>query len=327
MKLMITLPMNITENQIDNYMKEGVDIIRFNFSHIDYERFIYLYKYIREKYPQVKILQDLQGQKIRVLSNYKYSTKIESGKKVCFCSEKFYLQNLFKVSYILIPVTWNCDFHLLYEQSKKILIGSTEFKKEKVEQECIYCIALSDCIIRADKGINFVGIDRTKLLLTEKDRYDLDFIKKYPVDYICMSFVESVNLLKELKTIINEFSYNAKLIAKIETMNGVNNLKEILVECNGIMIGRGDLSKEVDNFVFGEIQSNIVNIMNCWHNKEFIIGTYILQNMIYNKQPTVSELTAIQYFKENKIDTLMLSDEILIGKYPYECIKFLKALI
>jgi pyruvate kinase len=324
MELMITLSADISKEQIDNLLQEKVEVIRFNFSHIDYMKFIDLYSYIRENYSNVKILQDLQGQKIRVLKEYKYNTKIEKGKSVCFCNNEYYLKNLFKVPYILVPITWEYSFVSLFEQTKKILIGTTEFIKDRVEKDCLFCTAMSDCVIRGEKGINFVGIDRTIMTLTEKDKRDLEFIKKYPVDYICVSFVENINILQDLKNILKGFDYKPKIISKIETMNGVENLKKILVECDGIMLGRGDLSKEIDLHIFGKYQSEVINIMNCWSNKEFIIGTYILQNMIYTTTPTVSELTAIQYFKENNVSMLMLSDETLIGKHPLKCLKLLR---
>ena len=326
MKLMITVPINISLEHLKQYIELGVDVIRFNFSHIDLELFEKLYFYVKNNYPDIKILQDLQGEKIRIHQHYIHDIKIDKGRKICFCDEEYYKKHAYKVPYALLPINWEHDFKDLF-LAKKIIIGSTEIKKESLlNDSAIIGVAEEDFVIRADKGINFVDINRQQLSLTKKDIEDLDFIKDYSTDYICISFVENKSILKDIKEKIQDYSFRPKIIAKIETLTGCKNIKEILTECDGIMLGRGDLSKELEPIEFIKQQANIINIAkeNC---KEIIVGTYAMCSMLYSERPSVSDLTSLQYLKDKNIDCLMLSDEIVIGKYAKQTIELVNRII
>lgn len=326
MDIMITLKNNTSIEKIDKYIQLGANIIRFNFSHIDKNWVKKTVVYIKNKYPQVKVLQDLQGCKIRILKDYKYNVKVEKDKKVCFCNEKFYLEHLFKVPYILVPISWKKDFKLLYD-AKKIIIGNNEFKKLSfLNENAFLCVSTNECILRAEKGVNFINLDRQKLLYEDEDVINILEMKDIDFDYICLSFVEQAKALKEIKNIMSKNNIDAKLIAKIETLNGFLNFDDILTECDGILLGRGDLSKETNSIDFFNIQKDIIKKMEL-NDKKLIIGTYIFQGMIKNNKPSVSDLTAIEYFLEHKVDSLMLSDEIVVGLYPQECIELLKKII
>ena len=326
MELMITVPVNISLEELNEYLSIGVTSVRFNFSHNDFNLFKNVYSYIKCNYPNVKILQDLQGEKIRVNSKYIHDIKIDKGRKVCFCNEKYYKENAYKVPYALLPINWEHDFKDLF-LAEKITIGATDIEKEKIIDNCaIVGTALNNFVIRADKGINFVGIDRQNLSLTTKDLEDLKFIENYPVDYICVSFVENIEILKEVKEIIKDYDFRPKIIAKIETKNGCENIKKILTVCDGIMLGRGDLSKEVEPLEFIKYQEKVIKETKKV-GKELIVGTYAMCSMLYSERPSVSDLTGVQYLKEKNVDCLMLSDEIVVGKNQKKTIQLVKNII
>jgi pyruvate kinase len=337
MKIVCSMGPNIKGKiDIDNLAKAGMNMMRFNFSHINYELAKELMIYAKESYPKIPIIQDLQGNKLRISSLLKRTIRVHPNEEIFFCSEDFYSKNYNgSESYILIPIKLEGKFSLIYE-SKNILMkdATMEFKVDSriKDKELIKTTVVRGGIIRGEKGINVPNIDRRGMGLTGKDKRDILFGLKNRVDIICLSYVTSEKNINELKVYINKLIKNnpqykyPKIWAKVECKEAIRNFHEILKAVDGIMLGRGDLSAEVDITEMPKIQSQLINIMKK-SKKEFIIATYILESMKYSTIPNVAEVNEIYNFISNQVSGVMLAGEVSVGKYPLETVSLLKRTI
>jgi pyruvate kinase len=328
---------NVKEKaDIDNLVKAGMSMMRFNFSHINYELAKELIKYSKENHPKIPIIQDLQGNKLRTSPMLRKTIRVHPHEEILFCSEDFYLKHSSNnESANLVPVKLEGKFSLLYE-SKKILMkdATMEFKVEEKyrDKEVIRTTVVRGGIIRGEKGINAPDIDRRGMTLTIKDKRDIAFGLKNKVDIICLSYATSERNLQELKAYINKIIKNnpeyknPKIWAKIECKEGIKNFQQILKVVDGIILGRGDLSAEVDIIEIPKIQEHLINTMRK-SKKEFIIGTYILESMKYSPIPSIVEVNDIHNFIQNKVSGVMLAGEVSVGKYPLETVSFLRRII
>lgn len=337
MKIICSIGPNVKKDtDIDEMIGHGMDMMRFNFSHINYEFTRELMEYSKEKYPKVPIIQDLQGNKLRISSLLRKETKVFPGDDIVFCSERVYYSELNdNTNKIVIPIKLEGEFSLLFEAQKFLMKDATmEFKIDSIirERNIINTKVIRGGIIRGGKGINAPGINRSKMFLTKKDKNDVIFGLQNNVNIICLSYVSNSRDIEELKSFIKENVKKnptfkmPKVWAKIESVEGVRNLNHILKVVDGIMLGRGDLSAEIDMVDLPKVQHEIINTMRK-SDKEFVIGTYILESMKRSLIPLPSEVNDIYNFIRNKVDGVMLAGEVAIGRYPLETISFLKEII
>ena len=161
--------------------------------------------------------------------------------------------------------------------------------------------------------------------ITTKDIQDIEFGIKNSVDFIAASFVRSEKDLNILEQILSKKKSKAKIIAKIENQEGLDNIKNISKSAWGIMVARGDLGIETSLTDLPNIQRKIM--YSCAvHGKRSIVATHLLESMINNPTPTRAEVTDIANAIYEGADALMLSGETSVGKYPIECVQFLKSL-
>lgn len=324
---------NNTDSLLRLY-KAGMNVVRFNFSHTDYNNTEHLISFAREKCPDLQILQDLQGVKLRVAQEYPFEIKVISGQEVVFCSSEVYMQarDSFEIKQLLIPVYFDGDFSSL-STARTILMkdASMEFRIEEFQSPFIKTTVSRGGVVRARKALNAPGMDRSKLDLTEKDRHDILWGLERSVDIICLSFVCSSNQIKKMKEFITKEgkgikTNNPKIWAKIETNEGLDNFSSILRNVDGIMLGRGDLAPEIGIYEVPEVQSTLLKKMK-GNTKDFIIATQVLESMTRNPFPSRPELNDIYYCLSNKVSGFMLCAETGIGRYPVMAIKTLKDMI
>lgn len=336
MELICSIGPNIKEfNDVKAFINAGMTIPRFNFSHIDYEMFEELVKKIREEYPDMKILQDLQGNKLRISKLYTYENKVIEGEQVLFCMENQYknLMNIFREKRIkIIPISYSGvleDFKNVNEIYMKD--ATMNFKVLKKNESFILAITKRGGILRAEKGVNAPGLLRGNLILTPKDRNDIEIGLKNKVDIICASYVTSANDIKEIKNYIkklkkqHKYEHTPKIWAKIECKEAIENFDEILKCSDGIMIGRGDLKAEIDIEELPIQQEKIITKMKR-SSKPLVIATHLLESLKKEDKPTVSEITVIYNLIINKVNGLMLCTEVSISKDPIKIIKWLNSL-
>lgn len=163
-------------------------------------------------------------------------------------------------------------------------------------------------------------------VITEKDLRDLDFGLKQGVEYVCLSYVKSEEDILRLKKEIADRKGVAKVIAKVERQEALDNLESIIKVSDGIMLGRGDLANDVPLEKIPFIEASVVAACNK-SNKPVIVATQMLLSMVENPQPTRAEVTDIAYAIILNADAVMLSEETARGKYPVEAIAIMEKVI
>ena len=170
-------------------------------------------------------------------------------------------------------------------------------------------------ILTPKKGVNLPDSKLTMPSMTEKDFEDLQFIIAQKLDWVALSFVRKVEDIKSLKKILKEHESKIKVIAKIEMPEAIINLRDIIVESDGIMVARGDLGVEVPIEQVPIIQKNIIK--KCMHRaKPVIVATQMMESMLDRTKPNRSEVSDVANAVLEGADAVMLSGETATGLYP-----------
>ncbi|OJJ18831.1 pyruvate kinase [marine bacterium AO1-C] len=308
-----------TKEKLLEMVQAGTDVFRLNFSHGSHEEHKKVIQYIRELNKEhnlnICILQDLQGPKIRlgeVASNEEF---LKEGKKVTITTQAV------KSTAKKISTTYKAfvndvkpDDQILIDDGK-IELKVLEVKNKEVIAEVIYGGQL-----KSKKGINLPSTNISSPSLTEKDTKDLMFGLEQEVDWIALSFVRSPIDVLLLKHIIKQQGKETKVIAKIEKPEAIEQIDAIIEASDAIMVARGDLGVEVKIEEVPLIQKLIAQ--KCRHaGKPVVVATQMLESMIDNPRPTRAETNDIANAVMDGADTLMLSGETAVGKYPIETVR------
>lgn len=203
--------------------------------------------------------------------------------------------------------------------------GLINFKVLSKQSETLLCKVIHGGKIGSKRHVNLPGVRINMPSITPKDIQDIEFGIKNNVDFIAASFVRSEKDLNILEQILSKKKSKAKIIAKIENQEGLENIENISKSAWGIMVARGDLGIETSLTDLPNIQRKIM--YSCAvHGKRSIVATHLLESMINNPTPTRAEVTDIANAIYEGADALMLSGETSVGKYPIECVQFLKSL-
>ncbi len=324
-KIIATIgPKTESKQQLRSMIKEGVSFIRVNFSHATYDQYRRVIRHIKdlnkELKTSVRIIQDLQGPRIRVGNLLKDSYLLKKGDEINF---KYFKNNTEKDK--IIPI----DSPSLYKYLKiKDLLflanGEMELEVLRVESKIIYTKVLKGGLLTAQRGVNLPKTDFKASGLTVKDILDVKFAVKEGVDYIALSFVQRASDIEKLRKLIN--NPNISIIAKIERRLALDNIDKIIQAADAIMVARGDLGIEVPMEELPIIQKHLVRHAH-WHDKPAIIATQVMTSMISNNHPTRAEISDIANAVLDGADMIMLSDETAIGKYPVLAINYLNKTI
>ena len=179
---------------------------------------------------------------------------------------------------------------------------------------------ISGGTLKNNKGLTFKGYTPKLPFISERDRRDLIWAFKNKCEYVSLSFVTKKEDILEIKKLMAECNYSCKIIAKIESAEGVKNLKEILAECNGIMVARGDLGVEIPLSKVPLVQTQLIDSSRL-HGKITIVATEMLESMINNPRPTRAEASDVATAVREGASAVMLSAETAAGKYPVKAVK------
>lgn len=200
--------------------------------------------------------------------------------------------------------------------------GLLELKVVEKQDDTITLEALNDGIISSHKTINVPGINLELPFVSETDRKDIFYAAEHSCDYLALSFVNKADDVKQVRNIIEESNGDARIIAKIETQTGIDNIDEIIAASDGIMIARGDLGVEIPMEELPIIQKNIIK--KCRENGKFaIVATEMLASMYQNPRPTRAEVSDIANAVLDGTDCVMLSGETTVGKYPIQATSYM----
>lgn len=325
-KIVATIgPATNSREGLEKAILSGMNVSRLNFSHGTHEMHASVIDNIRDLSRKwnapVTILQDLQGPKIRVGKFEGGSIQLAEGEKVFITVEDV----LGKKG--LIPSDFKALIGTVGEGQRVLLDdGLIELKvlsknAKQLEAEVVYGGTLKD-----RKGMNVPGANLPIDAMTEKDLKDLQFGLEKNVDYVALSFVRQGSDIVKLRDLVNEARPGTRIIAKIEMLEALNNLEEIIHLSDAVMVARGDLAIEVGQTQLPGIQKRIIHLCNLL-NKPVITATQMLDSMVENPRPTRAEITDVANAVIDGSDALMLSAESASGKYPFKCIRTMHEII
>jgi len=296
-------------------VRAGVNVFRLNFSHGTHEdkgKIIEHIRNINKKEPyNIAILGDLQGPKLRVGEIENGEIEVVEGDILTFTNEKV-IGNKEKI-YVSYP-----NFHSDVKIGNIILIddGKLEVRVLSIEKNNdVKVVVTLGGALSSKKGINLPDTKITLPALTDKDLADLEFIIDQKLDWVALSFVRNVKDLIILRNKLEEKKSKTKIIAKIEKPEAVENIRDIIVESDGIMVARGDLGVELPIEKVPLIQKQIIK--KCLHRaKPVIVATQMMESMIERTKPNRSEITDVANAVLEGADAVMLSGETATGAHP-----------
>jgi len=315
-----------TYEKLLGLVKAGVNVFRLNFSHGSHEDKARIIGYIREinknEPYNIAILGDLQGPKLRVGDIENGAIEVKEGEQLIFTNEKR-VGNKEKI-YVSYP-----NLHKDVKIGNTILIddGKLEVKVAGIEKNHDVKVQVTlGGVLSSKKGINLPDTKITLPALTEKDLADLDFIIEQKLDWVALSFVRNVKDLIILRNKLQEKNSKTKIISKIEKPEAVENIRDIIVESDGVMIARGDLGVELPVEKVPLIQKQIIR--KCLHRaKPVIVATQMMESMIERTKPNRSEITDVANAVLEGADAVMLSGETATGNHPELVVATMKKII
>lgn len=314
-KIIATIgPATESKVNLEKIIKAGVNVCRLNFSHGSHEDHLKVIKNIaeinKEQGIHIATLGDLQGPKLRV-GKMEENTLLVDGNEITFTSEDC-LGNAERV-YMNYK-----NFAKDVKAGEFIRLDDGKLEMQILEtngKDTVKAKITQGGVLKSNKGVNLPNTVISLPSLTEKDLADLDFALEHNLDWIGLSFVRSARDIIELKGIISANNKKAKVIAKVEKPEAVENIDEIIKEADAIMVARGDLGVEIPMEKVPIVQKMIVE--KCIkYSKPVVIATQMMESMIESSTPTRAEVNDVANAVLDGADAVMLSGETSVGKFP-----------
>ena len=309
--------------------RAGMTVLRVNCSHYEPKIARPLIALVRKQQPQVRILVDLQGPRLRVASRFPEKSARE-GQIVQFVSEVNFISARRKDA-IVIPLALYCPFGN-FENATIVYMKDGTMVFDVIENRAKdgYMLAKTRWggAVRGAKALNVPGLPLPSSALTEKDRADLAFAAEVDADAVMLSFVNRAADLQELLSAWKKLKTVRKpeVWAKIETSEGIKQISAISGLADAMLIGRGDLAAEVGFFEAPAAQSQLIEAART-AGKPCYIATQVLESMRANPYPSRSEMRDIYGSLREGAAGFMLTAETSVGKYPIPAIKVLREMI
>lgn len=324
-KIICTLgPATDVTDVLKDMIKAGMNVARCNFSHADHAEHLVRMELVRKIRKEldmpVGIMLDTKGPEIRI-KTFKDEAFVD-GKINLVEGKTFTLttRDLEGTNEIVTITYTNLPNDVIV--GTKILIddGLIAFEVTEIKDTDIICTVLNSGKLSNRKSLNVPGAKISMPYISDKDRADIIFGCKQKVDYIAASFVRTAKDVLDLKEILNAHDGNdIQIIAKIENMEGVLNIDEILKEVDGVMVARGDMGVEIDFAELPRIQKMLIK--KCIASgKRVITATQMLESMAINPRPTRAEVSDVANAVYDGTSCVMLSGESSVGKYPVETV-------
>jgi len=304
-----------TYDKLLELVRAGVNVFRLNFSHGAHEDKLEIINFIRqinktEPY-NIAILGDLQGPKLRVGEIEGGKIELVPGADIIFTTEKIVgTVDKVYVSYKMLATDVQVGERIFLDDGK-MEVAVKEIVNEK---EVKVTVTLGGMLL-PKKGVNLPDSKLTMPSLTDKDREDLAFIIKHDLDWVALSFVRKAVDIIDLKKIIKENNSKIKVIAKIEMPEALKNIRDIIVESDGIMVARGDLGVEIPVEQVPVVQKELIR-KSMHRAKPVIVATQMMESMMDRTKPNRSEVSDVANAVLEGADAVMLSGETAMGSYP-----------
>ncbi|MBQ7430890.1 MAG: pyruvate kinase [Butyrivibrio sp.] len=319
-KIICTIgPASESEENLREIMKAGMNVARFNFSHGSHAEHKRKFERIRKLREELQLpiatMLDTKGPEIRLKDFKNGKEMLEAGQKFTLTTREVEgTKDIVSVTYTDLPKDCREGMRILLDD------GLIELHVDKVNDTDIECTVENGGKISDKKGVNVPGAVLTMPYLSEQDTSDIIFGCEMGFDFIAASFVRTRQDVLDIRNILKEHNSPMKIISKIESIQGIANLEEILDESDGIMVARGDMGVELP---FEEVpvqQKKMIKLAEA-QGKYVITATQMLDSMIHNPRPTRAEATDVANAIYDGTTAIMLSGETAAGDYPIEAVK------
>ncbi len=320
-KIICTLgPSADNEQAIKELMINGMNVARFNFSHADHEEHLNRLKIIKRLRDELNLpvaaLLDTKGPEIRIGKFKQEKIQLNQGQKFTLTT------NEIEGDDTIVSISYK-ELTKDVMEGSKILIddGLIELIVDKLDDTNIYCTVMNDGVISNNKGVNVPGAELSMDFLSEKDKNDILFGIKNGYDFIAASFTRTAQDVNAVRNLLKENGGESiQIIAKIENLQGVENIDEIIKAADAIMIARGDMGVEIPGEEVPVLQKLIIKkVYNA--GKPVITATQMLDSMMKNPRPTRAEISDVANAIYDGTSAIMLSGETAAGKYPTQALQ------
>lgn len=324
-KIVCTLgPATERDNNLEEIIKAGADVVRMNFSHGEpedhFQRAMQVRELAKKLNRNIAILGDLQGPKIRV-------STFKNNKILLNIGDKFILdanlpkgegnQEAVGLDYKSLPQDVVKDDVLLLDD------GNIQLRVEKIEGDKIFTEVTVGGYLSNNKGINKLGGGLSAPALTAKDKEDIKLAARIGVDYLAVSFPQSSADLHLARQLAKEAGLDAKIVAKVERAETVATdeaMDDIILGSDVIMVARGDLGVEIGDATLVGVQKKLIRRARKL-NRVVITATQMMESMTKKPMPTRAEVMDVANAVLDGTDAVMLSGETASGDYPVETVK------
>lgn len=319
-KIICTLgPASESEDKLKELMEAGMNVARFNFSHGTHEeqkkKFARVLKVSNELGLNISTLLDTKGPEIRLRDFEGGKVELTAGQTFTLTTEE--MMGTSKKATITYK---NLKNDIVVGNTILIDDGLIEMQVEEITDTDIVCRVINGGFVSNHKGVNVPGAVLSMPYISEVDEKDILFGIEMGFDFLAASFARTKEDILEVRKILKEHNSPMKIIAKIENMQGIQNLDEILSVSDGIMVARGDMGVEIPMEDVPVLQKKMIK-KAVSQGKHVITATQMLESMIKNPRPTRAEATDIANAIYDGTTAIMLSGESAAGLYPVEAVK------
>ena len=317
-KIIATLgPATANEAGIRSLIRAGASCLRLNFSHGGGDAFQPLVDLIRqvsrEEGVWLPILADIQGPKLRIGKIPAPGVELTEGQTFTLTAQEIEgSQDAVQSQYELLAKDVAPGTHILLAD------GAIELCVKRVDGEDVVCEVTRGGPLSSNKGLNIPDTKLSVDTLTPKDKLDLEYVAQAGLDMVAISFVRSAWDLRLARYILG--TAKIPIMAKLELPETIKKLDEILNECDGIMVARGDLAVEMPFEQVPLCQKEVLK-RAAKRGKWAVVATQMLRSMVENHRPSRAEVSDVFNAVIDGADALMLSEETAVGKYPIETIE------
>lgn len=312
-----------SEGKLEELFDAGLNVCRINYSHGSYDEQEWktneIIRIREEKDLPIPMILDMKGPEIRTGMLYTGKNdkiKIEDGQKFTLVNEDIVGdEQRVSVSYK--------ELYKDVEPGTKILIddGAIELKVDEVVDKDIVCTVVHGNPLGSRKTMNLPGTIIRLPALAEKDYADLKTACEHDYDYVAISFARNLDDIAQVRKVLDDNGgKDIKIITKVENVEGLSNMEDIVINADSQMIARGDMATETDFTEPPVMQKRFIKLCNRYY-KPAITATQMLESMMSNPLPTRAEASDVANAIYDRTSAIMLSGECAMGKYPVECVK------
>lgn len=307
------------EEMLEKMMLAGMDVARFNFSHgtqeDQKERLDRVRKVAEKLALPVAMLMDTKGPEIRLRDFINGKETLQRGQTFTLTTEEMMgTAERAAITYKNLKNDVSVDTHILIDD------GKVEMVVKEITDTDIICEVITGGKVSNHKGVNVPGVELSMPYINEVDDSDIRFAAQQKYDFIAASFVRCKEDVLEIRKILDEYGSRMKIISKIENMQGIRNLDEILEVSDGVMVARGDMGVEVSMEEIPILQKEMIKKAVA-QGKHVITATQMLESMVSNPRPTRAETTDVANAIFDGTTAIMLSGESAAGEYPVEAVE------